>query len=55
MEKTTGGACLGENISSSVGHIRYLSGDVKEAVGYINTEFGRELQAGCINLGNSSE
>lgn len=55
MEKTTGGACLGEKISSSVGHIRYLSGDVKEAVGYINMEFGRELQAGGINLGNSSE
>lgn len=55
MEKTAGGACLGENISHSVGHIRYLSEDVKEAVGYINMEFRGALQAGNINLGSTSK
>lgn len=55
MERTAEGACLGKKIRSAVGHIRYLSGDVKEAVGYINMEFGGELQAGNINLRNTSK
>lgn len=55
MEKTAGGACLQEKISSSVGHIRYLCEDVKKTVGYINMEFGGELQAGNINPGNTSK
>lgn len=42
-------------MSNLVGHIGYLSEDVKEAVGYINTEFRGKLQAGNINLGNTSE
>lgn len=46
---------MGEKRSNLVGHIGYLSEDVKEAVGYINTEFRGKLQAGNINLGNASE
>ena len=42
-------------MSNLVGHIGYLSEDVKEAVRYINTEFRGKLQAGNINLGNTSE
>ena len=55
LEKTVGGAWLGEKISSSVGHITFLSGDVKEAAGCINMDFKGKLQAGGINLGNISK
>lgn len=55
MEKTPKGTCLGKNISSLVRYIGYLNEDVKEAVGYITMEFGEELEAGNINLENSSK
>lgn len=55
MEKTAEWTCLGKNISSLVRYIGYLSEDVKEAVRYINMEFGGELQAANINLENTSK
>lgn len=48
MQKTVGGALLGEKIGSSVGHITFLSGDVKKAAGCINMEFKGKLQAGVL-------
>lgn len=51
MQKTVGGALLGEKIGSSVGHITFLSGDVKEAAGCINMEFKGKLQAGVLIWG----
>lgn len=50
MEKTAGGAHLGEKIRSSVGLATYLSENAsKEAVGYINMDFRGEFQAN-VNL-----
>lgn len=43
MERIVEGVCLGKKIRSVVGYIRYVSGDVKEVVGYINMEFGGEF------------
>lgn len=56
MRKTVGGVDLGEDREFVFDHVkfdilRYPSGDVELAVGYICLEFREEVQTGMFNLG----